>query len=701
MHRIVRSALALLSFVVATSLSAATFTVINTNDSGVGSFRQAIIDANATAGPDIITFNIPGAGVHTITALSAYPPITEQVLINGYSQPGASAGTNAFPLPLNPVLQIELTGLQTQLNINGGNGTVIRGLSIHGGVDNIRVNASNVTIAGNFIGTNVTGTAAASGSGFGIRHEAGDNLTIGGPNAADRNLLSGDNQGGIIIGFSPVSTGHLIQGNFIGTDVSGTLSLTPITNPSGLSNVNNAQVLNNLISGNAGGGLDTINVTPNTLVIRGNLIGTQANGTSPLPNGNFGGINLRISNATVGGTGAGEPNTIAFNNGPGVWIRLNSNSNPLIQNSIYANTLQGITLQDAVPAIPLPNDPLDADTVPGNRGQNKPVLNVPVIAPPNATISGALSSQASKTYRIEFYANAACGPTGFGQGQTFIGSTTVATDAAGNAAIGPIVLPVPAGQSVITATATDVATNDTSEFSQCPAAVAGATTTTVVSSQNPSLVGVAVTFTATVTGASPTGSVQFFDGATPLTAVALSGNTAALTTSSLTQGTHPITAVYSGDVNNLTSTSAVLNQVVNAPGAAATTTTISSSLNPSLVGQSVTFTATVSGGSSPTGTVEFRDGAVVLATVPLAGTTATLTTSALAAGVHPMTAAYGGDSNNLASTSAVLNQIVGTGGGGGGGPSATTPIPALNFESMLGLSLLLLALGAFAARRRR
>jgi len=700
MHRLARSALALLSFVLATSLSAATFTVVNTNDSGAGSFRQAILNANATAGADTITFNIPGAGVHTITPLSAYPPITEQVLIDGYTQPGASPGTNAFPLPLNPVLQIELSGLLTQLNINGGNGTVIRGLSIHGGVDNIRVSASNVTIAGNFIGTNVTGTAGAPGSGFGIRHESGDNLTIGGPNAADRNLLSGDNQGGIILGFIPVSTGHLIQGNFIGPDVTGTLSLTPVTNPSGLFNVNNAQVLNNLISGNGGGGLDTINVTPNTLVIRGNLIGTQRNGTSPLPNSNFGGINLRISNATVGGAGAGEPNTIAFNNGPGVWIRLNSNSNPLIQNSIYANALQGITLQDASPGIPTPNDPLDADTVPGNRGQNKPVLNVPVIVPPNATISGALSSQPSKAYRIEFYANAACGPTGFGQGQTFIGNTTVATDAAGNAAIGPIVLPVPAGQSVITATATDLTTNDTSEFSQCPAAVAGATTTTVSSSLNPSLVGQSVTFTATVTGASPTGNVQFFDGATPLGTVALSGGMAALTTSALTQGTHPITAVYGGDANNLTSTSALLNQVVNAPGAAATTTTISSSLNPSLLGQAVTFTATVAGGSSPTGTVQFRDGAVVLATVPLAGTTATLTTSALAAGVHPMTAAYGGDSNNLASTSTVLNQIVGTGGGGGGPPS-TAPIPALQFEAMLGLSLLLLALGALAARRRR
>ena len=401
-----------------------------------------------------------------------------------------------------------------------------------------------------------------------------------------------------------------------------------------MSNTNNAQVLNNLISGNPAGGLDTLNVTPNTLIIRGNLIGTQADGTSPLPNGNFGGINLRISNATVGGSGPGQPNTIAFNNGPGIWIRLNSNSNPLVQNVIYANTLQGITLQDSVPGIPLANDPGDVDTVAGNRGQNYPVLNLPVIAAGSATISGTFNSQASKQYRIEFFANAACGSTGFGQGQTFIGNVTVVTDGSGNASIGPIVLPVPPGQSIVTATATDIATSDTSEFSQCPAAGPG-TTTDVVSSLNPSTFGQSVTFTATVSGGtSPTGSVQFFDGATSLGTVALAGATAQLTTSALAVGTHSITAAYSGDADDTPSTSAPVSQVVNAAAPGVTATALVSSLNPSTVGQAVTFTATVSGGTSPTGNVQFREGATVLATVPLAGATAAFTTSALSVGVH-------------------------------------------------------------------
>lgn len=676
---------------------AATFTVVNTNDSGAGSFRQALADANANAGADTIQFAIAGAGVHTINVASFLPTIDEQVTIDGYTQPGAAVGTNAFPAPLNPVLQIQISGLQAQLAVNaGGAGTIIRGLVLNQSFEPINVDADNVVIAGNFIGTNAAGDTADGGSGFGVRHEGGNNLRIGGPSVADRNLISNMSQGGIILDVFSGSTGHLIQGNFIGTDRTGTVSLAQVS-AVGMSNTNNAQVLNNLISGNPGGGLDTLNVVPNTLIIRGNLIGTQANGTSALPNGNFGGINLRISNATVGGSGAGEPNTIAFNNGPGVWVRLNSNSNPIVQNAIHGNTLQGITLNASTPGIPVLNDPLDADTVPGNRGQNFPVLNLPVIASGNATISGTLNSQASKSYRIEFYANAACGPTGYGQGQTFIGNTTVVTDVSGNATIGPLVLPAPAGQSVITATATDLATNDTSEFSQCPAAAPG-TTTGLVSSLNPSTFGQSVTFTATVSGGtSPTGTVQFLDGATPLGTVALAGNTAALTTSALAVGTHSITAVYGGDVDDTGSTSAPVSQVVNAAAPGVTATGLVSSLNPSTLGQAVTFTATVSGGTSPTGNVQFREGATVLATVPLAGATAAFTTSALSVGVHAITAEYGGDADDAPSTSAPVNQVV-NGGGGPQPPSGVRAIPVLPWPL---LGLLAVLLGWLGVRRRK
>src|SRR5439155_3438552 len=122
-------------------------------------------------------------------------------------------------------------------------------------------------------------------------------------------------------------------------------------------------------------------------------------------------------------------------------------------------------------------------------------------------------------------------------------------------------------------------------------------------------------------------------------------------------GSHSITAVYGGDSNYTTSTSAAPTQTVNQ---ATTTTALSSSPNPSTLGQSVTFTATVTGsGGTPTGTVTFKDGATTLGTGTLNGSgVATFTTSALIAGSHSITAVYGGDSTFATSTSSVLTQSV-------------------------------------------
>jgi hypothetical protein len=140
----------------------------------------------------------------------------------------------------------------------------------------------------------------------------------------------------------------------------------------------------------------------------------------------------------------------------------------------------------------------------------------------------------------------------------------------------------------------------------------------------------------------------------------------------------------------------VVNQVVNAVGPGATTTALVSSPNPSLVGQTVTFTATVSG-ASPTGTVQFRDGATVLGTVGLSGTTAVLSTAALAQGTHPITAVYSGDANNQASTSPVVNQVVIV----AVPPPPAADIPALGLGALLGMSLLVALLGGWRVRATR
>jgi hypothetical protein len=199
-------------------------------------------------------------------------------------------------------------------------------------------------------------------------------------------------------------------------------------------------------------------------------------------------------------------------------------------------------------------------------------------------------------------------------------------------------------------------------------AAASATNTTLISSPNPSKQGVAVTFTATVTTTGsnpPTGTVTFNDGTTALGTGTLSTvggfQVATFTTSTLAVGTHSITAVYGGDANNASSTSAVLIQTITA---VTTTTTLTSNLNPASQGAAVTFTATVTttGTQPPTGTVTFNDGATAIGTGTLSTVgglqVATFTTSTLAVGAHSITAVYGGDANNSGSTSAVLIQTI-------------------------------------------
>ena len=193
-----------------------------------------------------------------------------------------------------------------------------------------------------------------------------------------------------------------------------------------------------------------------------------------------------------------------------------------------------------------------------------------------------------------------------------------------------------------------------------------ATDTTVTSSANPSAVGQSVTFMAQVAGVvsaegTPSGSVTFFDGVTPLGIGTLSGGMTMFTTSNLPRGSQSITAVYSGDSNFATSTSAVLNQAVNQ---ANTTTTLVAVPTASVPGQTVTFTATVAptspAGGVPTGMVTFFDGSTTLGTVPLTTGSASYSTSTLSIGSHSITAQYSGDGNDfMASTSSPTIELVG------------------------------------------
>jgi uncharacterized repeat protein (TIGR03803 family) len=182
--------------------------------------------------------------------------------------------------------------------------------------------------------------------------------------------------------------------------------------------------------------------------------------------------------------------------------------------------------------------------------------------------------------------------------------------------------------------------------------------TSVVSSLNPSTYGASVTFTATVTssGGTATGTVTFKDGSSTLGAGTLSSGRATFKTSALTVASYSITAVYGGSADFGGSTSPLLTQTVNK---ASCFTSLASSLNPSRPLQLVTFTATVtSSGGSPTGTVTFKDGSSTLGTGTLSGGKASFTTAALRVGTHSITAVYGGSNSFNGSTSPVLKQVV-------------------------------------------
>jgi hypothetical protein len=198
-------------------------------------------------------------------------------------------------------------------------------------------------------------------------------------------------------------------------------------------------------------------------------------------------------------------------------------------------------------------------------------------------------------------------------------------------------------------------------FLYTPALTGTTTTLSPAPTPNTSVFGEPVTLSATVSsssGAPPNGeSVTFLSGASSLGAETLSGGAASLTTTALPVGTDSITAVYGGDSDFGGSTSAAVNQVV---GKAGTSVTLGSWQNPSASGQSVTFTATISGqfGGVATGSVTFNIGSTSLGSVAVSANSASLTITGLPAGTDTITGVYSGDSNFAGSTSNALSQVV-------------------------------------------
>jgi hypothetical protein len=203
-------------------------------------------------------------------------------------------------------------------------------------------------------------------------------------------------------------------------------------------------------------------------VIQGNFIGTDVTGAQAL--GNQGaGVVVNDDANTIGGTVAGAGNIIAFNDG-GVLIgqRLFDGkaavANAILGNAIFANTCKSISL-GSPPCTAIPNDGGDSDTG-ANNLQNFPVFTTVSTDGGTTVVAGALNSTPNTAFRVEFFSNTVCDPSGFGAGEQFLGSTPVTTDGQGNASFqATFPAPLAVGQ-FLTATATDP-NNNTSEFSQC------------------------------------------------------------------------------------------------------------------------------------------------------------------------------------------------------------------------------------------
>jgi hypothetical protein len=463
---------------------------------GFVSLQEAIIAANVTAGPQMIGFKIPkndsgfDGMVFTIKPVSPLPGLWDNgTIINGGTQGSFTGNTNeAGPeIVIDGTLldpNIETTGLHIGSADNWIHGLVVQNFT--NGIDISGESSLGNVVTGCFIGTDATGMEAQPNRQYGIASRFGASGTrIGGPLKKDRNLISGTPHVGVFL--EGETHNDIIQGNFIGTDITGK---SAIGNDYGIlckDNIYNILIVGNLVSGNT---LDGILIS-NGIVdmqIQGNLIGTDNDRNPFLGNGS--GINIGpgdqfppshdiliggdlssdgnlISDNTDGGIFiagvaekiAVEGNTICRNHGTGLVISTPGFGNRVNNNSIFSNEGLGIDLAgDGVSA----NDIGDFDIGPNN------LMNYPVLADAKVTqgkllVNGTIDTQSPKTVTIEFFANPVPtpggDPSGYGEGAIYLGSDRPNPQGKIN-----VTLPTVTPGTLITATATD-ANGNTSEFS--------------------------------------------------------------------------------------------------------------------------------------------------------------------------------------------------------------------------------------------
>lgn len=494
-----------------TKISTSAFTVNSTGDEpdnnpgdgipatfgGATTLRSAIMEANARPDPDTlieIRFDIPGPGPHVIQPAGFLPEITAPVVIDGYTQPGASPNEANFGVTGNAVIKIELDGINSGmahgLEITCG-GCTVRGLAINRFGNAIWIeNGGGNVIEGNYIGTDTLGMTSRWGGRIHIENSP-DNI-FGGLVPAARNIMTGS----LIIN-GPGSGGNKVQGNYFSTDITGVISLD---DEGGISISGGAH--GNIIGGLAAGNLISGVRTNNAILLDGAGPGTVIQGNKIGPAADWSNLGNSAAGVFIRGNSAGsliKGNVIAYNSNAGVGLFSDAGTgHAVLGNSIFANGI-GLDFNGQCP--PPPNDNLDLDSGP-NNWQNHPVLTSAASDIGTMTIvQGTLHSTPDSDFRIEFFWSWISSSCGYGEGGHYMGWTNVTTDGSGNAVFN-VELPAGVGTmtEVVTATATD-AGNNTSEFSQgiTPSMIANSADLQLVKSDSPDPVTVGETLTYTLT----------------------------------------------------------------------------------------------------------------------------------------------------------------------------------------------------------
>jgi hypothetical protein len=432
---------------------AATITVDTSSDvaasDGDCSLREAMTAANDDRrfeacrrghGRDTIAFDI--AGSELISLADKLPIVTAPVTIDGTTEPDFAGA---------PVVRLDGTAGARRGIRTAADNVVIRGLVLTSFGQGLRLDGDDGVVAGNLIGVDEGGAEAGNGRGIFVKDGRGNR--IGGSDASDRNVLSANATG--VYAPAPHTK---IQGNYIGTDPSGTSARA-----NGLSGVETSgkgnALIDNVISGNDGPGVFASGPTK----LRGNIVGLRADETAALPNGtdplSLGddGILALSAKTTIGGPKAKDQNVIAGNIGDGVEVN-GAKGVSILGNAIFDNGEEAIDLGGDGPTLN------DVGSVPDSDNGPNHLQNFPDLIGGNEQedkIYGSLDSTPRADFRIEFFLS-----PGTGDAQEYLGAKKITTNDSGHRNfVFSASTNLPTGQFV-TATATRLNGGDVTDTSE-------------------------------------------------------------------------------------------------------------------------------------------------------------------------------------------------------------------------------------------